>query len=82
MRYFIALLPLIAFGIAEIILRVTKRYSPFFLYMVIGLFICHQLIMILGFKLFWQDPTVIGGEVSRSGRLKTELIREAEQVFP
>ena len=82
MRYFIALLPFISFGIAEVISRLTKRYSPSFLYIVIGLFICHQLMMILGFKLFWQDPTVIGGEVSRSGELKTELIREAGKVFP
>jgi hypothetical protein len=76
MRYFISLLPLIFFGLASVTELLYKRFSAIFVYVLIVLFVVHQLLMIMTFKLFWQDPTNVGGELSRSGKLKTEILQK------
>lgn len=74
MRYFISCIPLIAFGIAEVIVWLEKRFSFTFLCTCVALLVMHECLMIVGFKLFNQDPTFVGSELSRSGQLKQQII--------
>jgi len=80
MRYFISLLPLIAFGIAEVVDRLQKRYSLGLVYALVAIFILHQLVMIFNFKLFLQDSTNVGPELSRSGKLKIQIIQQLDKA--
>ncbi len=73
-RYFISIFPILIFGIAEIIIFVKKKYSSFLLYLLTGIFIVHQGLSIISFKLFWQDPTFVGDELSSSGQLKNQIL--------
>ena len=81
MRYFINLLPLISFGIAELVAALFKRYSTAFIYFLIAALVLHQFLMIIGFKLFLQDPTNVGSELSRSGKLKIEIMQKLNLPF-
>ena len=82
MRYLISSLPLFAFGLAEILRRSQKNVSVACIFLCILLIIFHQVIMIAGFKLFWQDPTYVGQELSQSGKLKMTIITAIEEVLP
>lgn len=73
-RYFISVFPILIFGLAQCISLIRKRYSKLFLYLLIGIFILHQGLSIISFKLFWQDPTFVGPELSSSGQLKNQII--------
>ncbi len=73
-RYFISIFPILVFGFAEVINIINKKYSKIFLYFVILIFIFHQGISILSFKLFWQDPTYVGSELSQSGKIKMKVL--------
>ncbi len=73
-RYFISVFPILIFGIAEVVNRIKKRYSNLFLYSLIAIFILHQELSILSFKLFLQDSTFVGSELSSSGQLKIQIL--------
>ena len=80
-RYFISTFPILVFGIAEIISLIKKKYSSLFLYLLIGIFILHQGFSIVSFKLFWQDPTFVGSELSSSGQLKIKVLETMSTYF-
>lgn len=80
MRYLVSSLPLVAFGLAEVIKRLQKKYSSAFVYTLVTIFVMHQLLMIVSFKLFLQDPTNVGTELSRSGKMKALIIDKLDQA--
>ncbi len=81
-RYFISIFPILVFGLAQCISVIKKRYSNLFLYLVIGIFILHQGLSVISFKLFWQDPTFVGTELSNSGQLKIQIIEILSKYYP
>ncbi len=80
-RYFISIFPILIFGFAEIINLFYIKKSKVFLYMIILILILHQGISIFSFKLFLQDPTYVGSELSKSGKLKIKIIESVSQHF-
>ncbi|MBI4098377.1 MAG: hypothetical protein HY426_05075 [Candidatus Levybacteria bacterium] len=80
-RYFISSLPLLAFGLAEIILYLKKKFSYLPIYSISLLFILHQLVAIAVFKLLFQDPTYVGSQLSQSGQLKILILQTLNQAL-
>lgn len=80
-RYFVSSLPILVFGLAEVVLYLRKKFTYQFIYLVSGSFIAHQFLAIAAFKLFWQDPTYVGAQLSRSGQFKIFILQTLEQVF-
>ncbi len=80
-RMLVSSYPLLAIGVAQILTWVLKRYSAIFIVLLCGLFIFHQLLMIVGFKLFIQAPTTVGTQLSRSGKFKLMLIQWLQKRF-
>lgn len=78
MRMFISLLPLIAFGVAETIKRVLLLFSKNTVLLLGILFILQNLTMIAAFHLFFHNPTYIGSNLSRSGKIKMELLQKLQ----
>jgi len=78
MRMFISLLPIIAFGLAEVIKRSLSKLSKPAIITLCFLFILHNLTMIAAFHLFFHNPTYIGSELSRSGKIKMELLKKLQ----
>lgn len=81
MRMFISLLPLIAFGIAEVIKCSLSKLSKPIIIALCLLFILHNLTMIATFHLFFHNPTYIGSELSRSGKIKIELLKKIRLLY-
>ncbi|MEN9407052.1 MAG: hypothetical protein RLZZ455_268 [Candidatus Parcubacteria bacterium] len=80
MRMFISLLPLIAFGVAEILRRMVLRVSRTTILLLCILFILHNLTMIAAFHLFFHNPTYVGNELSRSGKIKLEILQKIRSL--
>lgn len=59
---------------------ITTSFA-FFLYLFTFLFVFHQGLAILIFKLFWQDLTFLGGQLSQSGQLKVFLAQIFLQIL-
>lgn len=76
LRYFISILPILVFGIAEIIIYLRKKFSIVFISLVTFAFILHQALSIFIFKIFWQDATYVNGALSDSGKIKMEILNK------
>lgn len=74
LRMFISLLPLIAFGIAEVITRLSTHFSKAAFVLIGLLFITHNLVLIAAFHLFFHNPTYVGDQISQSGKLKEAIL--------
>lgn len=81
MRMFISLLPLIAFGIAEVTKRLLLRFSKTTIILIGMLFILQNLVMIAAFHLFFHNPTYIGSDLSESGKIKIELLQKIHTIL-
>ena len=80
-RYFISILPIFVFGIAEALKYLSKKFSFTLIYVLSGLFIIHEFFAIAVFKLFLQDPTYINGQLTRSGELKIFILQTIQQTL-
>ncbi|MDP3941723.1 MAG: hypothetical protein Q8Q49_05435 [bacterium] len=78
-RMFISLLPLLSFGLAVVLQALANRFSRAVLAFILGAFILHNVIMILGFHLFLHSPTYVGEDISRSGKLKMRILDRFSQ---
>jgi hypothetical protein len=80
-RMLVSSYPLLTIGISQLLVWLEKRYSLICIILLCGVFIFHQLLMIIGFKLFIQAPTTVGVELSRSGKIKLEILQWLQQQF-
>lgn len=81
MRMLISLIPILAFGLAEIIKYINEYFSKTILIGLAILFITQNLFMILAFHLFLHEPTYINGELSKGGKVKQEIFLRTQDVW-
>lgn len=80
MRMFISLLPLLSFGIAEMVTFVSRYLSKPTIIIIGLLFVLQNLVLITAFHLFFHNPTYVGDELSQSGKLKTEILHHLQRL--
>lgn len=74
LRMFISLLPMLSFGVAEVIQNLKKFFSYQALMAIAIVFIVQNLLMIFLFHLFLHEPTYIGSELSRGSQFRIMLL--------
>lgn len=81
MRMLISLIPILAFGLAEIV-QLLSKYLSKTAFIALGIiFIVQNMFMILAFHVFLHEPTYVNGELSRGGKVKKEIILRTQEIW-
>lgn len=78
-RMVISLLPIFAFGIAEVLTFFSSKLSKVAIVYICLLFVLQNFVMILAFHLFFHEPTFINGELSEGGKIRQMIL---ERISP